>query len=168
MVQSFRNPEVSEKPDGECVQKREANAQRTQAHHSRRESLMTNSSRDLEVSGKPGAMFSCHNESSQNTFSERDRSNEPGNRFESSVRSVFRFADPANVGKTLLDGNKDHLLNQARSELMRQEHQVGSLNNCINELQQQAYARRLELEDAHHGFFLNLDENTFDYKKNCP
>ena len=36
---------------------------------------------------------------------------------------------------------------------MKQEHQVGSLNNCIDELQQQAYAQRLELEDAHHGFF---------------
>ena len=26
---------------------------------------------------------------------------------------------------------KDHLLSQARSELMKQEHQVGSHNNCI-------------------------------------
>ena len=66
---------------------------------------MTSSSRDLEVSGKLAAVFSCLNESSQNTFSERDRSNEPGNRFESSVHSVFRFADPASVGKSLLDGN---------------------------------------------------------------
>ena len=87
----------------------------------------------------------------KNTFSERDRSNEPGNRFESSVHSVLRFADPANVGKSLLDGNKDHLLTQARSEIMKQEHQVGYLNSCIDELQQQAYAQRLELEDARHG-----------------
>ena len=34
---------------------------------------------------------------------------------------------------------------------MRQEHQVGSLNNCISELQQQAHAQRLELQDAQHG-----------------
>ena len=27
-----------------------------------------------------------------------------------------------------------------------------SLNNCIDELQQEAYAQRLELEDAHHGY----------------
>ena len=26
-----------------------------------------------------------------------------------------------------------------------------SLNNCIDELQQQAHAQRLDLEDAHHG-----------------
>ena len=50
-----------------------------------------------------------------------------------------------------IDGNKDHLLNPARSEIMKQEHQVGSLNNCTDELQQQAYAQRLELQDAHHG-----------------
>ena len=35
---------------------------------------------------------------------------------------------------------------------MRQEHQFGSLNICISELQQQAYAQRLELQDAHHGY----------------
>ena len=56
------------------------------------------------------------------------------------------------LGRSLLDGNKDRLLNQARSELMTQEHQVGSLNSCIDELQQQAYAQGLELEDAQHGY----------------
>ena len=35
---------------------------------------------------------------------------------------------------------------------MKHEHQVGSLNNCISELQQQAYAQRLALQDAQHGY----------------
>ena len=135
--------EVSEKPDAESVQKRQANAQRAQGYHSRRENLMS-SSRDLEASGKPDAVFSCHSESSQNTFSKRDRSNDSGNRFESSVHSVLRIADPPKVGKSLLDGNNDHLLDKARSQRMKQEHQVESLNNCIDELQKQAY--------AHHGY----------------
>ena len=74
--------------------------------------------------------------------------------------SVFRFTDPANVGKSLLDGNKDDLLNQARSVLMKQEHQVESLNNCIDELQQQPYAQRLELEDAHHGYTKSRREHS--------
>ena len=56
------------------------------------------------------------------------------------------------MGRSLLEGNKDHLLSQARSELMKQEHQVGSLNKCIGELQQQAYALRLALQDAQHGY----------------
>ena len=35
---------------------------------------------------------------------------------------------------------------------MKQEHQVGSLHNFVDELQKQAHAQRLELEDAHHGY----------------
>ena len=89
------------------------------------------------------------------------RSDEPGNQFES---SIF-YADPSILGRSLLEGNKDHLPSQARSEFMKQEHQVGSLNSCINELQQPAYAQGLELEDAHHGK-LNLEENNLDFKKN--
>ena len=86
--------------------------------------------------GKPNAMFSS-------------KSNEPGNQFEN---SVLKFGDPSNSGRSLIEGNENHLLSQARSELVKQEHQVGSLNNCIGELQQQAYAQRLELQDAQHGY----------------
>ena len=142
MLASPLYTKVSGKPDAERVQMRE--------------SLMKSSSRDLDVSGKPYAVFSCHSESSQNTFAERDRGNESGNRF----NSIFRFTDSANIGKSLLDGNKDHLLTQARSELMKQGHQVESLNKCINELQQQGYAQRLELEDAHHGFLESRREQS--------
>ena len=120
---------------------------------------MTSSSRDLEVSGKPDAVFSCHSESSQNTFSKRDRSNESGNRFESGVHSVFRIAGPANVGKSLLDGNMDHLLAEARSELMKQEYKVESLETCISELQQQTYSQRSELEDMPISDMQNLEES---------
>ena len=84
------------------------------------------------VSGKPDAMFSFDSEPTLNTFLARNRGNEPGDQFKSSVHSVFRFAGPSNVGGSILEGNKEHLLNQARSELMKQEHHVGSLNSCIN------------------------------------
>ena len=83
---------------------------------------------------KPAALFSIGSE-------------EPGNQFKS---SVFKHADSSNLGRSLLEGNKDHLLSQAKSEFMRQEHQVGSLNNCISELRQPAYAQRMELQDAQH------------------
>ena len=73
---------------------------------------------------------------------------EPGNQFKS---SVFKHADPSNLGRSLLEGNKDHLLCQARSELMRLEDQVGYLKKCTSELQQQAFAQRLELQNAQHG-----------------
>ena len=65
-------------------------------------------------------------------------SEEPQKQFKG---SVFKHADPSNLGRSHLEGNKDHLLGQAKSELMREEHQVESLYNCISELQQQAYAQ---------------------------
>ena len=144
---SSRKLAASGNPDGMEKQMRGASAQPTQADHSRRENLMSSSSREPRVSGKPDAMFSFNSEPTLDTFSVRNKSNEAGNQFEKSVHYVFFF------GGSLLEGNKDHLLSEARSELMKQEHQVGSLNSCINELQQQAYARSLQLQDAHHGFF---------------
>ena len=143
------------------VQKREASAQRTQADHLRRESLMSSSSREPRVSGKPDAMFSFDSEPTLNTFLRRNRGNELGDQFESSVHSVFRFADPSNVGRSLLEGNKDHLLNQARSELVKQEHQVGSIS-FSNKLMLKDWNYRTPITDI-----LNLEENNLDYKKNC-
>ena len=97
---------------------------------------MSNSCQEPRPCGKPDAVFSS-------------RSDERWNQFES---SIFRCANPSKMGRSLLDGNKDHLLSQARSELLKQEHQVGSLNSCVNELQQQAHAQGLELQDTHHGY----------------
>ena len=56
------------------------------------------------------------------------------------------------TGRSLLEGNEDHLLSLARSEFRKQEHQVGSLKNCIGVLQQQGYGQRMELQDAQHGY----------------
>ena len=55
----------------------------------------------------------------------------------------------------------NHFLMETRkdlNELVRQEHQVGSLNSCIDELQQQAYAQRLKLADAHDGYIESRQE----------
>ena len=80
------------------------------------------------------------------------------------LRSVLRNADPSNLRGSLLEGNKDLLLNQARSDLTKQEFHVESLNSYIGELQ------RKKSNDwhyrAHNTDLLNLDGNKFDYKKN--
>ena len=52
------------------------------------------------------------------------------------LKEMNRFSDSLTrqmLRKSLLDGNRDHLLTQARSELMKQEHKVESPRN--NELQ---------------------------------
>ena len=114
-----------------------------------RDSLMSSSSQEPGAPGKFAAMFSLWSE-------------EPGNQFK---RSVLKYADPSNLGSSLLEGNKDHLLSQARSELMKQEHQVESLNNCVSELQQQTCAQRLELQDAQHENVESLSGCFFELQK---
>ena len=56
---------------------------------------------------------------------------------------MFRNANPSNLRGSLLEGNKDHLLNQARSDLAKQELHVESLNKCIGEQQRQTEEQRL-------------------------
>ena len=64
------------------------------------------------------------------------------------MEPFFRFCNPANFAKSLLVGDRDHLLAEARSELTKQECKVDSLNTCTRELQRQTYSQRLELEDS--------------------
>ena len=79
----------------------------------------------------------------QDTFSDRDEfSLRHEQVFESNVPFI-RFSNPANVAKSLLDGKRDHLLAEARSELVLQEYKVEPLNNFISELQQQAHAQSI-------------------------
>ena len=96
--ESSQKPTAS--PEAKIMQKRGASAQSAQAGQSGRESLKSNSSQEPRAS----AVFSS-------------RSDEPGNQFEC---SMFKCADPFNMGRSPLEGNKDHLLSHARSELMRQ------------------------------------------------
>ena len=122
---------ASGKPDAMVVQEREVSAQLVQAY--RKESLRSHSSEGLKALGKPDALVSS----------------EHGNLIRS---SVFRNANPSNLRGSLLEGNKDHVLNQARSDLAKQELHVESLNKCIGELQRQKEEQRLALQDAQYGF----------------
>ena len=97
---------ASVKPDAMVMQEREVSAQQTQAD--RKESLRSHSSEGQKASGKPDALFSS----------------EQGNLIRS---SVFRNANPSYLRGSLLEGNKDHLLNQARSDVAKQELHVESL-----------------------------------------
>ena len=121
---------TSGKPDALVVQERVVSAQLTQAG---KESLRFHSSEGQKDSGKPDALFSS----------------EQGNLIRS---SVFRNANPSNLRGSLLEGNKDHLLNQARSDLAKQELHAESLNKCIGNLQKRTEEQRLALQDAQYGF----------------
>ena len=90
-------------------------------------------------------------------------SSEQGNMIRS---SVFRNATPSILREYVLEGNKDHLFNQARSDLAKQELHVESLNKCIGHLQNERRSKT-----GHHTTYttdlLYLHDNKFDYKQNC-
>ena len=111
--------------------RREVSAQYTQAD--RKERLRSHSSEGQKALEKPNALFSS----------------KQGNLIRS---SVFKNANPSNLGGSLHEGNKDHLLNKARSDRAKQELHVESLNKCIGEPQRQTDEQRLALQDAQDGF----------------
>ena len=65
---------------------------------------------------------------------------------------LFRFSNPETSVKSILEGHTDHMLAEAKSEIMKQECKVDSLNTWIRELQRQAHSQRLELDDANCGY----------------
>ena len=81
---------------------------------------MSSSSQFLNFigTGEPVELFSHQSTLNQDAFSEKEQ---PVDILESN-ESIFRFSNPLNVAISLLDGNRDHLLTEARSELMKQEH----------------------------------------------
>ena len=107
--------------------RREVSAHFTQAE--RKESFRSQSSEGQKSLGKPFALFSS----------------EQGILIRS---SVFRNASPTNLRGSLPEGNKDHLLNQVRFDLAKQDFHVESPNKCIGELQRQTEEQRLALQDA--------------------
>ena len=62
---------------------------------------MSSSSQEPRAYGKPDATFPSGSKETENQFKS----------------SIFKHADPSNLGRSLLEGNKDQLLSQARSDL---------------------------------------------------
>ena len=92
------------------------------------ENLKSSSSQDPTSTGKLVALFLMQKTVlKQETFSHRVDFLEDTNRFFRSNEPFFRFSNPANDAKSLLDGNRDYMLGEARSELMKQEYKVESL-----------------------------------------
>ena len=61
-------------------------------------------------------------------------------------------ANPSNFNGTLLEGNKDHLLNQTKSDLARKESHVESLNKCIDDSQKRTEVQDRALQEVQNEF----------------
>ena len=104
----------------------------------------SHSSEDQRASGRPVALFS-------------PKRNEQRNQMWS---SVLGNANLSNLSGTLLEGNEDHLLNQARSDLAKRELHVGSLNKCIGDLQKRTEAQNRAPQDVQNEFVESCRKQT--------
>ena len=96
----------------------------------------SHSSDDHRASGKPVALFSPRRSEKRNQI----------------WSSVFGNANRSHFNGTLLEGNTNHLQNQARSDLARKEIHVESLNKCIDDLQKRTGIKVWASQKAQHGF----------------
>ena len=123
---------ASWKPDAVVVQEREVSAQ------------TSHSSEDHRASGKPTALFSSNRtEQRKHMWS-----------------SVFGNANLSNLSGTLLEGNQDHLLSQARSVLAKRELHVEYLNKCIDDLQKRTEVQDRALQEVQNEFVESRREQT--------
>ena len=73
--------------------------------------LFLHSGGDRKSSRLPTASGRREEASAKRTQADLRERKEPGNLIKS---SVFKHADPSNLGRSLLGGNQDHLLHKAR------------------------------------------------------
>ena len=130
---------------------REASADRPRVYHSFRENSLSSSSHFRESAGKPAAVFSHKGKSNQETFSDKEGVSSGQQSVQGKGESCFRFSDPEEAARTVLEEQRDHLLAEAKPEILKQECKVDTLNTCIREFQRQAHSNRLELENVNCG-----------------
>ena len=56
--------------------------------------------------------------------------------------------------------NRDHLLAEAKYEILKQECKVDTLDTCVREFQRQAHSNRLEMDNANYGYGESRRERT--------
>ena len=107
---------------------------------------MSSSSHFRESAGKPAAVFSHKRNSSQETFADRRGISSGHPPVQGKGETLLRFSDPEKAARTVLEEQRDHLLADAKSEMLKQECKDDTLNTCIREFQRQARSNRLEMD----------------------
>ena len=133
------------------IQEREASADRSRVYHSFRENSVSSSSHFRESAGKPAALFSLK-ESRVKTPFPTDGISSGHQRVQGKCESFFRFSDREEAATTVLEEQRDHQLAEAKSEILKQECKVDTLDPCIREFKRQAHSNRLELDSLNCGY----------------
>ena len=66
--------------------------------------------------------------------------------------TFFSFSDPEEAARTVLEEQRDHLLAEAKSEILTQECAIDTPNACIREFQRLAHSNRLEMNSVNCGY----------------
>ena len=129
-----------------------ASGDRSRVYHSFRENSVSSSSHFRESAGKPFAMFSHRRKSSQETRSDREGISSGRQPVQGKGETFFRFSDLEEASRLVLEEQREHLLAEAHSEILKQECKVDTLNTCIREFQRQAHSNRLGMDDVNYGY----------------
>ena len=134
-----------------CTYRIEASADQSQVHQSFRENLVSSSSHFRKCAGKPAAVFSHKRKSSQETLSDREGVSSGHQPVQGKDEPEFRFSDPEEAARLVLEEQRDHPLAEAKSEILKPECEVDSLLTSIRDFQRQAHSNRLEMDYVNHG-----------------
>ena len=97
-------------------------------------------------------MFSHKRKSRQETLSDRQNISSGHQPVQGKDETFFRFSDPEEAARLVLEEQRSHLLAEARSEIFKQECKVDTLNTSIREFQRQDHSSRLEMVNINYGY----------------
>ena len=106
----------------------------------------SDSSRFRTSAARPAEVFSHKRKSSQESHSDRDGIPLAHRAVWGENEALSRLSDLEEAARLVLEEQRDHLLAEAKSEILKQECKVDTLNNCIREFPRQAHSNRLEMD----------------------
>ena len=121
------------------LQEREASADRSRVYHSVRENSVSSLSRFRASAERPAAVFSHKRKSSQESHSDRDGIPLAHRAVQGENEALSRLSESENDTRSILEEQRDHLLSEARSEVLKQECRADFLECSIRELQRHKF-----------------------------
>ena len=101
---------------------------RSRVYHSHRENSVSSSSHFREIAGKLAAVFSHTRKSSQETLSDREGISSGHQPVQGKDETPSRISVPEEAARLVLEEQRGHLLAEAKSEILKRECKVDTLN----------------------------------------
>ena len=121
-------------------QEREASADRSRVNHSYRENSVSSSSLFRASGRRPAAVFSHKRKSNQESHSDREGISLAPRAVRGENKALSKLSGSENASRPVLEEQRDHLLAEAKSEVLKQEGRTDFLDCPIRELQRQIHS----------------------------